>query len=44
LNFVQVPLAGLAIDLLNPTLSRLNEGTNGSAAIWFAQQIANLKV
>lgn len=36
-------LAGLPIDLLNQTLSRLNDGTNGSAAIWFAQQIANLK-
>ncbi|HEY9692339.1 MAG TPA: Uma2 family endonuclease [Oculatellaceae cyanobacterium] len=36
-------LAGLPIDLLNQTLSRLNEEANGSAAIWFAQQIANLK-
>ena len=36
-------LAGLPIDLLNQTLSRLNDGTNGSAAIWFTQQIANLK-
>lgn len=36
-------LAGLPIDLLNQTLSRLNDGTNGSAAIWFAQQIVNVK-
>ncbi len=35
-------LAGLPIDLLNQILSRLNEEANGSAAIWFAQKIANL--
>lgn len=36
-------LSGLPISLLDQTLSRLNEGTNGSAALWFGQQIANLK-
>jgi Uma2 family endonuclease len=36
-------LAGLPISLLSQTLGRLKEGTNGSAAAWFAQQIANLK-
>ena len=37
-------LAGLPITLLEQTLAQLNEGTNGSAATWFAQQIATLKV
>ena len=36
-------LSGLPICLLNQTLERLNAETNGSAAIWFAQQIASLK-
>jgi hypothetical protein len=36
-------LAELPISLLEQALARLNEGTNGSAATWFAQQIANLK-
>lgn len=36
-------LSGLPISLLEQTLARLNEGTNGSAALWFAQQIVNLK-
>jgi Uma2 family endonuclease len=36
-------LSGLPISLLEQTLSRLNEETNGSAALWFSQQIANLK-
>lgn len=36
-------LSGLPISLLNQTLERLNAETNGSAAIWFAQQIASLK-
>ncbi len=36
-------LEGLPISLLEQTLALLNEGTNGSAATWFAQQIANLK-
>ncbi len=36
-------LTGLPISLLEQTLARLNEGTNGSAALWFSQQIANLK-
>jgi Uma2 family endonuclease len=36
-------LSGLPISLLNQTLERLNAETNGSAAIWFAQQIATLK-
>jgi Uma2 family endonuclease len=35
-------LEGLPISLLEQTLALLNEGTNGSAATWFAQQIANL--
>ncbi|PSB67191.1 Uma2 family endonuclease, partial [filamentous cyanobacterium CCP1] len=33
-------LAGLPIALLEETLRRLSEGTNTSAAAWFAQQIA----
>ncbi|GAB4376388.1 MAG: Uma2 family endonuclease [Elainellaceae cyanobacterium] len=33
-------LAGLPIALLEETLQRLSEGTNTSAAAWFAQQIA----
>ncbi|MCL1468789.1 Uma2 family endonuclease [Argonema galeatum] len=33
-------LEGLSISLLEQTLARLKEGTNGSAAAWFAQQIA----
>ncbi|MGA9380565.1 MAG: Uma2 family endonuclease [Phormidium sp.] len=37
-------LAGLPISLLAQTLGRLKEGTNGSAAAWFAQQIASLKI
>lgn len=37
-------LAGLPIALLEQTLAQLNQGTNGSAATWFAQQIAALKV
>ncbi|MBD1806395.1 Uma2 family endonuclease [Microcoleus sp. FACHB-SPT15] len=36
-------LEGLPISLLEQTLALLNEGTNGSAATWFAQQIANLE-
>jgi len=36
-------LLGLPIALLNQTLERLNTGTNGSAAMWFAEQIASLK-
>lgn len=36
-------LSGLPICLLNQTLERLNAETNGSAAMWFAQQIASLK-
>lgn len=36
-------LSGLPISLLEQTLARLKEGTNGSAANWFGQQIGNLK-
>ncbi len=36
-------LEGLPISLLNRTLERLNEESNGSAASWFAQQTANIK-
>jgi Uma2 family endonuclease len=39
-----VALNGLSISLLEQTLERLSEGTNISAASWFAQQIANLNV
>jgi Uma2 family endonuclease len=39
-----VALNGLPIPLLDQTLERLSEGTNISAASWFAQQIANLNV
>jgi Uma2 family endonuclease len=35
-------LAGLPIALLEQTIDRLTQGTNTSAAAWFAQQIANL--
>jgi len=39
-----VALQGLPIALLEQTLLRLKEETNGSAALWFAQQIASLKL
>lgn len=38
-----VALSGLPIALLEETLARLDEGTNISAALWFSQQLANLK-
>ncbi|MEM9163790.1 MAG: Uma2 family endonuclease [Cyanobacteria bacterium P01_F01_bin.4] len=34
-------LSGLRIELVEQTFERLTEETNGSAAQWFAQQIAN---
>lgn len=34
-----VALEGLPISLLEQTLAKLKEGTNGSAAMWFAEQI-----
>jgi Uma2 family endonuclease len=37
-------LAGLPIALLEQTLAQLNQGSNGNAATWFAQQISALKV
>ncbi len=37
-----VALEGLPIALLERTLEQLIEGTNGTAALWFAQQIADL--
>lgn len=37
-----VALEGLPVSLLEETLQQLNQGTNGSAALWFSQQIANL--
>ncbi|MFB8788760.1 MAG: Uma2 family endonuclease [Potamolinea sp.] len=37
-----VALEGLPISLLEQTLAQLNQGTNVSAALWFAQQIADL--
>ena len=36
-------LTGLPISLLEQTLAPLNEESNYSAALWFSQQIANLK-
>lgn len=39
-----VALDKLPISLLEQTLERLSEGTNISAASWFAQQIASLKI
>lgn len=36
-------LPGLPITLLETTLEQLEEGTNGSAALWFAQQIESLQ-
>lgn len=38
--FESVALAGLPISLLEQTLRHLEQGTNGSAAMWFSQQIA----
>lgn len=38
--FESVALAGLPISLLEQTLKQLEQGTNGSAAMWFSQQIA----
>ncbi|MFB2979148.1 Uma2 family endonuclease [Microseira sp. BLCC-F43] len=40
---ISLALSGLPISLLAQTLSRLKEETNGTAALWFAQQITNLK-
>lgn len=40
--FESVALAGLPISLLEQTLGHLEQGTNGSAALWFSQQIASL--
>ncbi|MBW4678564.1 MAG: Uma2 family endonuclease [Microcoleus vaginatus WJT46-NPBG5] len=37
-----VALEGLSVSLLEETLQQLNQGTNGSAALWFSQQIADL--
>ena len=37
-----VALKGLPIILLEQTLEKLTHQTNGTAALWFAQQIANL--
>ncbi|MBC7970279.1 MAG: Uma2 family endonuclease [Verrucomicrobia bacterium] len=37
-------LKGLPISLLEQTLALLENGTNGSAAMWFSQQLANLKL
>ena len=37
-----VALEGLPISLIEQTLAQMNQGTNVSAALWFAQQIANL--
>lgn len=37
-----VALAGLPISLLEETLQQLDRVDNGMAAVWFAQQIANL--
>ncbi len=40
---VSLGLENLPIALLEQTLEKLNGGTNGSAALWFSQQIAGLK-
>jgi len=40
---ISLALSGLPISLLAQTLSRLQSETNGTAALWFAQQITNLK-
>ena len=37
-----VALEGLPIALIEQTLAQMNQGTNVSAALWFAQQISNL--
>jgi Uma2 family endonuclease len=37
-------LTGLPLSLLEQTLEKLSEVTNGSAALWFSQQIAHLKL
>lgn len=41
--YESVALLGLPIALLEQTLKHLEQGTNGSAALWFSQQIATLK-
>ncbi|MGK7957217.1 MAG: Uma2 family endonuclease [Crocosphaera sp.] len=39
---VSQALKGLQLSLMNQTLERLETETNGMAAIWFSQQVANL--
>ena len=39
---VSQALKGLQLSLINQTLERLETETNGMAAIWFSQQVANL--
>lgn len=36
---VSVALAGLSIDLLNQTIEKMGQESNGNAALWFAKQI-----
>jgi hypothetical protein len=37
-----VALEGLPISLIEQTLSQMNQATNVNAALWFAQQIADV--
>lgn len=41
---ISVALAGLPIELLDQTLSRINQGKTGSAATWFSQEILNILI
>ncbi|MEO1093546.1 MAG: Uma2 family endonuclease [Cyanobacteria bacterium J06638_28] len=36
---VSVALVGLSVDLLNQTIERMVQESNGNAALWFAKQI-----
>ena len=39
---VSVALAGLSVDLLNQTIEKMVQESNGNAALWFAQQIVQI--
>ncbi|NET59581.1 MAG: Uma2 family endonuclease [Symploca sp. SIO2E6] len=39
---VSLALAGLSVDLLNQTIEKMVQESNGNAALWFAQQIVQI--
>ncbi|NEP57849.1 MAG: Uma2 family endonuclease [Symploca sp. SIO2G7] len=39
---VSVALGGLSVDLLNQTIEKMVQESNGNAALWFAQQIVRI--